>query len=79
MIKIVTVFGTELVKAIDDGESPDDILEIANNEASEIRRREFDTPEERQAYILGLVDSNGWREYSILEEAEEELLKEYTQ
>lgn len=66
-IKLHIVFGSEPARELNDDEVENAIESIKQGNG-EYHVREFNTEDEKRAYIQGINDVFGWENYSIIEE-----------
>lgn len=67
-IKIKIAFGTEIARYYKNhGILPDEDDNSEDYYSGSVVEREFNTPHELSAYLHGIEDMDGWREYVVVE------------
>lgn len=65
--KVHAFWGTELARAVEDGDY-EEALRALKNEVVEHTERVFNTEAERDAYLQGIADADGWMEHYVYPE-----------
>lgn len=67
-IKATVILGQQACNVYDETGSIDKVEEYIRKDCGDIRHLDFNTEEEKTAYIMGLNDGNGWEEFWFLED-----------
>lgn len=67
-IKATVILGEQACDVYSETGSIDKVKEHIRKDDGGIRQLDFNTEEEKNAYIMGLNDGNGWEEFWFLED-----------
>ena len=66
MVTKTVIFGQEACRKYDETQDLKKVQKVIRKEGGEIKKVQFNTQEEYQAYLKGLWDGNGWQEYWVI-------------